>query len=137
MVNEEAQTGIQDEFDEWECATPLMPHEEGGVVPPGGLTPYLEGTPYAQGGRTSEYVAQTPGIGATSVYEAAFSPGANVYASPGYASPNAYPQSPVYGSPASPIYGAGGAANKVQSPIYGNIYASPIYQGANEIQSAP
>jgi len=73
-----------------------------------------------------------------SVYEAAFSPGANAYASPGYASPNAlYPVSPVYGSPASPIYGQGGGINKVQSPIYGNTYASPIYQGANEMQSGP
>lgn len=36
-------------------------------------------------------MANTPGIGGMSVYEAAFSPGANVYASPGYASPNTYP----------------------------------------------
>lgn len=104
--------------------------EEAGAVAAGGMTPYVEGTPYMQHGeRTSEYQAQTPGVGGVSVYEAAFSPGANVYASPGYASPNAlYPISPVYGSPASPIYGQGGGGlNKVQSPIYGNAYASPIY----------
>lgn len=80
--------------------------EEIGNINAGGMTPYVEGTPYANhGGRTSEYAANTPGMAGMSVYEAAFSPGANVYASPGYASPNTYPQSPVYGSPSSPIYG--------------------------------
>ena len=71
----------------------------------GGLTPFIEGTPYMHAGKNSEY--GTPG-GAQSVYEAAFSPGMNMYASPAYASPNAYASSPCYRSPAygSPAYGS-------------------------------
>jgi len=93
----------------------------------GGLTPYIENTPFNQAtGNTSAY--GTPGGGGMSVYEAAFSPGMNLYASPGYASPNAYASSPVYGSPASPVYGRIDSGIKAQSPIY-NVYASPIYQG--------
>ena len=56
----------------------------------GGLTPCVENTPYgAPGGRNSEY--GTPyGAGGSSQYEAAFSPGLNMMASPAYGSPNVY-----------------------------------------------
>lgn len=70
-----------------------------------------------------------------SAYEAAFSPGMNMFSSPAYASPNAYASSPAYRSPAygSPAYGSPGSPSygriKAQSPIY-QAYASPIYNQA-------
>ena len=88
----------------------------------GGLTPFVSDTPYAHvSGKTSEYGATPRGIG-MSVYEAAFTPKENLYASPSFGSPNAY-SSPMYGSPNSPNYGG---KIKIQSPLYNN-YASPIY----------
>lgn len=79
------------------------------------MTPYVEGTPLANnGGNTSQYGGMTPA--ATSVYEASFSPGANLYASPAYASASPNYGSPVYSGIASPVYGNRG---KMQSPIYG------------------
>jgi len=114
-INDHAKTNmIADWMDDDDVGTPVM-HEEG-LAMGGGLTPFVGDTPYNMvGGKTSEY-GQTP-RGGMSVYEAAFSPGVNLYASPSYGSPNAF-ASPMYGSPGSP-YGIRVKA----SPIYG----SPIY----------
>ena len=60
------------------------------------MTPCVGETPFGyQGGRTSEYGGgMTPGM---SVHDAAFSPGFNGVASPGYGSPGSvYLQSPGY-----------------------------------------
>lgn len=76
-------------WDEYEKAgTPVMYDNEGYLA--GGLTPCVENTPFGMhGGRTSEY--GTPyGAGGASQYEAAFSPGLNLMASPAYGSPNVY-----------------------------------------------
>jgi len=80
--------------------TPVMVDEFGQF---GNMTPCVGETPYnMMGGRTSEY--GTPGA---SIHDAAFSPGFNALCSPAYASPHGgYLNSPGYGSPASPSYGA-------------------------------
>jgi hypothetical protein len=67
------------------------------------MTPCVDSTPaYMMNGSRSEI--GTPG-GGYSQYEAAFSPGFNMMASPGYGSPHMFPGSPGYGSPTSPTYG--------------------------------
>ena len=67
------------------AGTPVMYDEAGNM----GLTPCVENTPYGAQGRNSEY--GTPyGAGGSSQYEAAFSPGLNMMASPAYGSPNVY-----------------------------------------------
>ena len=81
------------------------------------MTPFLQDTPAAKAGMTSEYALHTPG--ALSVYEAQFTPQVNNAYSPGYASPNFHLASPAYRSP-SPAY-----ASPTGSPVYNLKQGSP------------
>lgn len=117
QVNENAKSGIIMGNDIGsERGTPVM-EDDGPTM--GAFTPFLGETPFHKQGQTSEYGGQSERAGGMSAYEAAFSPGMNMFASPAYASPNAYASSPAYRSPAygSPAYGS------PNSPTYGKIKA--------------